>query len=68
MTRSAYPRVLARLVPWLLVGLLCAPWAASAQTRAWLDRAQVALGDTVTLNIQSDSSASPDLAPLGADF
>lgn len=68
MTRSAYPRVLARLLPWLLVGLLCAPWAASAQTRAWLDRAQVALGDTVTLNIQSDSSASPDLAPLGADF
>ena len=68
MTRTVSKSVIARLLPWLLAVVLCVPHVASAQTRAWLDRAQVSLGDTVTLNIQSDSAASPVLTPLGADF
>lgn len=68
MTRTVFPSVIARLLPWLLAVVLCVPHVASAQTRAWLDRAQVSLGDTVTLNIQSDSAASPVLTPLGVDF
>ncbi|MDY1032774.1 BatD family protein [Stenotrophomonas sp. CFBP8980] len=68
MTRTASTSAIARLLPWLLAVVLCVPHVASAQTRAWLDRAQVSLGDTVTLNIQSDSAAAPVLTPLGADF
>ena len=52
----------------LLCLLLWLPMVAQAQTRAWLDRSQVGLGETVTLNIETDSAASPDLAPLQADF
>ncbi len=67
--RHAPPYTLMRVPPWLLVlMLLCLPVGVQAQTRAWLDRAQVDLGDTVTLNIQTDSDAAPDLAPLRADF
>lgn len=68
--RHATPYALMRVPPWLLVLmlLLCLPVGTQAQTRAWLDRAQVDLGDTVTLNIQTDSDAAPDLAPLRADF
>ena len=37
--------------------------------RAFLDRSQVSLGDTVTLNLQSDGSiGNPDLSPLQQDF
>ncbi|MCS4232004.1 oxygen tolerance protein BatD [Stenotrophomonas maltophilia] len=71
MIRTASPSALMRVLPWLLAVfavLACVPQSAAAQTRAWLDRAQVSLGDTVTLNIQSDSAASPVLTPLGADF
>ena len=51
--------------------MLLAAWAGSAQaaTRASLDRNQVALGETVTLSIDSDQAgAAPDLSPLLADF
>jgi len=42
---------------------------ASAQVRAWLDRNQVSMGESVTLTIESDQlSTKPDLAPLMADF
>lgn len=54
-----------------LAWLLLAAWAGSAQavTRASLDRSQVALGETVTLSIDSDQgAAAPDLSPLLADF
>lgn len=54
-----------------LLWLLLAAWVGSAQaaTRASLDRNQVALGDTVTLSIDSDQAgAAPDLSPLLADF
>lgn len=43
--------------------------AAQAATRAWLDRNQVALGESVTLNIETDQAvAVPDFSPLRADF
>ena len=42
---------------------------AQAATRAWLDRNQVALGESVTLNIETDQAAAvPDFSPLRADF
>lgn len=55
----------------LLPLLLCMPaLAAQAQTRAWLDRDRIALGETATLNIETDqpNTAAPDYAPLQADF
>ena len=43
--------------------------AAHAATRAWLDRNQIALGESVALNIQTDqAAAAPDFSPLRADF
>lgn len=53
------------------LSLLFAGWmpCAAAASRAWLDRSEVALGDSVTLNIETDASAAaPDLSPLRADF
>jgi hypothetical protein len=52
---------------WLL--MVCAI-TANAATRAWLDRDHIALGETTTLNIQTDQGSvdSPDYAPLLADF
>ena len=54
-----------------LTWLLLAAWAGSAQaaTSVSLDRSQIALGETVTLSIDSDKfDAAPDLSPLMADF
>ena len=56
----------ARWVLVLLLGLL--PVLAHAEVRAWLDRDRVALGETVTLNIETDGGGQPDYAPLAADF
>ncbi|NIJ68856.1 BatD family protein [Xanthomonas sp. 60] len=56
------------LWPWLLMLVLLLPGALQAQTRAWLDRAQVEAGETVTLNIQTDADATPDYSPLRTDF
>ena len=51
----------------LLLWLVLLP--AHATTRAWLDREQVALGESVTLSIETDQAAArPDLSPLQADF
>ncbi|GHC00149.1 BatD family protein [Thermomonas carbonis] len=57
-------------VAWLLACLLASlAWPAQAQTRAWLDRAQVNHGETATLNIQTDQSVSSiDYAPLQRQF
>ena len=52
----------------LLLLLSLASLAASAQTRAWLDRDRIALGETVTLNIETDAGAAPDYDPLRAQF
>ncbi len=40
-----------------------------AATRAWLDRDQIALGESATLNIETDQVAAlPDFSPLRAEF
>ncbi len=51
--------------------LLCAAIAcdAHAAARAWLDRSQVAMGESVTLTVETDQAADvPDFSPLAADF
>jgi hypothetical protein len=52
----------------LLACVLALP--AAAQTRAWLDRDRIALGETATLNIETDeaAAAAPDYAPLLGNF
>ena len=55
----------------VLCALCCTLGAvpAHAAVRATLDRNQVALGESVTLSIETDQAAAvPDLSPLGADF
>jgi hypothetical protein len=56
----------------LLLGLLLAmqAFAALAQTRAWLDRDRIALGEDTTLNIETDQAtvAAPDYSALMAEF
>lgn len=53
----------------MLLLLLASAGSAQAAARASLDRNQVALGETVTLSIDSDQvGATPDLSPLLADF
>jgi hypothetical protein len=54
----------------LLLLLLACASAASAQTRAWLDRDRIALGETTTLNIETDQAlaSSPDYSPLLGAF
>lgn len=64
--RAAWPPIAAAL---LLVLMLLVAAGAQARTRAWLDRDSVAVGDAVTLNIETDQAgASPDYAPLRAQF
>ena len=59
-------RVLAIALAWLLAVIVL---PVHAQTRAWLDRAQVGHGETATLNIQTDQSVSSiDYAPLQRQF
>lgn len=55
---------------WILLALLLAwPLSTLAATRAWLEQTQVALGQAVTLNVETDAvSATPDLTPLMRDF
>jgi hypothetical protein len=59
-----------RLV-WQVLGLLLLlslTSTAFAQARAWLDRDRIALGETVTLNIETTGDGQPDYAPLRDDF
>ena len=59
-------RVLGIALAWLLAVIVL---PVHAQTRAWLDRAQVGHGETATLNIQTDQSVpSIDYAPLQRQF
>jgi len=52
-----------------LVLLLVCAMPAMAQTRAWLDRAQVTYGETATLNIETTASVRQlDYRPLAAQF
>ncbi len=53
----------------ILVLLLACTLPAVAQTRAWLDRAQITYGETATLNIETDASVQQiDYRPLSAQF
>lgn len=53
----------------LLAIVLLGSGLASAGTRTWLDRDSLAEGESATLSIETDQSgASPDYAPLQADF
>ncbi len=49
---------------------LVAAVAAQADTRAWLDRERIELGETATLNIESDrpGADAPDFSALSRDF
>lgn len=55
------------LIALLGLGAVAPAWAG---VRAWLDREQIALGETVTLNVEvaARSSTQPDFSPLEADF
>lgn len=60
-------RVALRMVTMLV--LLFAAVVAQAQTRAWLDRDRIAMGETATLNIETDQLIGvPDYTPLLKDF
>jgi len=55
---------------WLLCLLLVVvAWPAGAQTRAWLDRAEITVGEVVALNIATDQRVEAiDDAPLRVQF
>lgn len=61
------PRSTPVLALLLLALLLCATQA-RAEVRAWFDRSAVSLGETVTLNIESATTADPDFSVLEKDF
>jgi hypothetical protein len=54
----------------LSLSLLAGTFCAQATTRAWLDRDSIAVGETATLNIETDQATldSPDYSPLTAQF
>ncbi len=54
----------------VLIVLLLPALAAHAEIRAWLDREQVGLGETATLNIETDEAGAdaPDYSSLMRDF
>jgi len=63
-----------RVIAWLAIVacLLCAacPAPAQAATRAWLDRDRIEVGETATLNIETDQATAqaPDYDELVPDF
>ena len=58
---------IARLI---FIATLLLAATAQAQTRAWLDRDRIALGETATLNVETDQPGvdAPDYSPLMSDF
>lgn len=54
----------------LLAMATLAPSHAFAQARAWLDRDRIAVGETTTLNVETDESGTraPDYSALRQDF
>lgn len=54
----------------LLVWLLLLPQWAMAAPRAWLDRDSLRMGETVTLNVETDArgGSEPDFSVLDTDF
>lgn len=64
--RAVFPSRLLALL--LLIPALLLATGARAEVRAWLDRSAVGMGETVTLNVEGDSSAEPDFSVLEQDF
>ena len=58
-----------RVVMLVLFALL-APGAAQAETRAWLDRDRIVLGESATLNVETDQAtvSAPSYDALRGDF
>lgn len=53
----------------LLIPLLALPAHAAEQARAWLDRDSMQLGETVTLNVETNGAVGePDFSALQGDF
>jgi len=54
---------------WALLALSMLPALARGEARAFVDRSEIQLGETVTLNIESDQGGAgePDLSALGDD-
>jgi hypothetical protein len=54
---------------WALLALSLLPALARGEARAFVDRSEIQLGETVTLNIESDQGGAgePDLSALGDD-
>jgi hypothetical protein len=54
----------------LFIALVLMPLLAAAAPRAWLDRDSVRLGETVTLNVETDArgAGEPDFSVLDAQF
>lgn len=59
-------RMVSRGFAFTALWLLCA--SALAAPNAWLDRTRIAQGDTVTLNIESETQDAPDFPALDRDF
>lgn len=54
---------------WFALAALLLPCASVvAAPNAWLDRTRIAQGDTVTLNIESETQEAPDFPALDQDF
>jgi hypothetical protein len=52
------------------LALLLVPALGAAASRAWLDRESIRMGETVTLNVETDArvGGEPDFSPLDATF
>ncbi|MDR2872105.1 MAG: BatD family protein [Xanthomonadaceae bacterium] len=69
IVQSAFTRRIVGCWLWIVVVLSSISSNAPATTRAWLDRTQIAQGQVVTLNIETDQvHAVPDYTPLHQEF
>ena len=58
------------LTSFVALWLLCLPLLSLAAPRAWLDRDSIRMGETVTLNVETDArgGSEPDFSELDANF
>ncbi|NYZ61588.1 BatD family protein [Luteimonas deserti] len=62
------PRAFHAIAIWIIGCCLLAVGVAQAQTRAWLDRDRIALGESTTLNVETDEASAPDWRPLEREY